>query len=333
MAWRKWISLIGFSLLLAGCTANPATTTFNTNSSIAAEKAQLFNILFWMGVVVFLLVVVLLTIAVIRGRRKPGDTTEPFQNHGNVRLEILWTVIPILLVIFIFFLTVRTMNAVAAPPRENGDLTVRAIGHRWFWEFQYPDLGITTANELHIPEDTNVHIELVSVDVIHSFWVPNLSGKIDVVPGQQNSMWIRADNAGTFMGHCAEFCGIQHANMHFNVIADDASTFQAWVEGQQAGLADSTLTDLEAQGSKIVTAGVCAGCHAIDGTNMLGKTGPNLTHLYSRSIFAGGFELNDENMKQWLRDSGKLKPGNLMAGIRLPDDQIEAVMAYLKTLR
>ncbi|HEY9089602.1 MAG TPA: cytochrome c oxidase subunit II [Anaerolineaceae bacterium] len=332
MSWRKWLFLISTASLLAGCTANPATTIFHTNSMIAEQKLQLFNILFWMGVGVFLLVAVLLALAIIRGRRQPGDNSEPRQNHGNVRLEIIWTVIPILLVVYIFFITVRTMNAVAAPPREDGDLTVRVIGHRWFWEFQYPDLGITTANDLVIPEDTNIHLELVSVDVIHSFWVPNLSGKIDVVPGQQNSMWIRADNPGTFMGHCGEYCGMQHANMHFNVIARSADDFTAWVQGQQQPVAAAQGT-LEEEGEQIVTAGVCAGCHTIQGTKMVGKTGPDLTHLYSRTIIAGGFPLDDATLEQWLRNSDELKPGNLMAGIRVSDQQIEAVMAYLKTLR
>lgn len=332
MSWRKWFFLLSTAFLLAGCTANPATTIFNTNSMIAEQKLQLFNILFWMGVAVFLLVVILLFLAIIRGRRQPGDTSEPRQNHGNVRLEVVWTVIPFLLVIFIFFLTVRTMNAVAAPPREDGDLTVRVIGHRWFWEFQYPDLGITTANDLIIPEDTNVHLELVSVDVIHSFWVPNLSGKIDVVPGQQNAMWIRADDPGTFMGHCGEYCGMQHANMHFNVIAQPTADFNAWVQAQQQPVVAATGT-LEQEGEQIVTAGLCAGCHTIQGTKMVGKTGPDLTHLYSRTIIAGGYPLTDEVLEQWLRNSDQLKPGNLMAGIRVSDQQIEAVMAYLKTLR
>lgn len=332
MSWRKWFFLLSTAFLLAGCTANPATTIFNTNSMIAEQKLQLFNILFWMGVAVFLLVVILLFLAIIRGRRQPGDTSEPRQNHGNVRLEVVWTVIPFLLVIFIFFLTVRTMNAVAAPPREDGDLTVRVIGHRWFWEFQYPDLGITTANDLIIPEDTNVHLELVSVDVIHSFWVPNLSGKIDVVPGQQNAMWIRADDPGTFMGHCGEYCGMQHANMHFNVIAQPTADFNAWVQAQQQPVVAATGT-LEQEGEQIVTAGLCAGCHTIQGTKMVGKTGPDLTHLYSRTIIAGGYPLTDEVLEQWLRNSDQLKPGNLMAGIRVSDQQIEAVMAYLKILR
>lgn len=332
MSWRKWLFLISTAVFLAGCTANPATTMYNTNSAIAEQKWQLFNILFWMGVAVFLVVVTILTVAIVRGRRKTDDTSEPYQNHGNIRLEILWTVIPILLVIYIFFITVQTMNAVAAPPRENGDITVRVIGHRWFWEFQYPDLGITTANDLVIPEDTNIHLEMESVDVIHSFWVPNLSGKIDVVPGQVNKMWIRADNPGTFLGHCGEYCGLQHANMHFNVIALEAGGFSAWVQNQQQPVA-AAVSDLEKEGEKIVTEGVCAACHVIQGTKMAGKTGPDLTHLYSRTIFAGGYPLNDEMLAQWLRNPDAVKPGNLMAGIRLPDQQIEAVIAYLKTLK
>mgnify|MGYP002078968111 FL=1 len=332
MSWRKWLLLISTAVFLAGCTANPATTMYNTNSVIAEQKWQLFNILFWMGVAVFLIVVSILAVAVVRGRRKPGDTSEPYQNHGNIRLEILWTVIPILLAIYIFFITGQTMNAVAAPPRQDGYITVGVIGHRWFWEFQYPDLGITTANDLVIPEDTNIHLEMESVDVIHSFWVPSLSGKIDVVPGQMNTMWIRADNPGTFLGHCGEYCGLQHANMHFNVIALEDGGFDGWVQNQQQTVA-AAASDLEKEGEKIVTEGVCAACHVIQGTKMAGKTGPDLTHLYSRTIIAGGYPLNDETLEQWLRHSDELKPGNLMAGIRVSDQQIEAVMAYLKTLK
>lgn len=332
MSLRRLSPLIALgAILLAGCTPN--AVVLNPFSGLAAEEAKLYWTLFYMGIGVFVLVVTLLAIAVIGGRRRARQTGEVRQLQGNTRLEIIWTAIPILLVIFIFFLTVRTITAVAAPPPGSGDMVVKVIGHRWWWEFDYPSLGIKTADELHIPVGVNVHLELTSVDVIHSFWVPNLNGKTDVVPGVTNKTWIRADQPGTFTGHCTEYCGLQHANMGLDVVAQSQSDFDAWAANMQKP-APQPQTDLEKQGYKIVTAGICSTCHTVDGTSAQGQVGPNLTHLHSRAIFAGGvLPLNEANLLLWLQNSNNVKPGNLMSAVRLTDQQIEQVIAYLATLK
>lgn len=330
MSLRKILPLLlFFSVSLAGCSVSPIPAVLDPASSIAREKANLFNLLFWIGIGVFLLVVTLLFTAIIRNRQRDGDTTEPAQIYGNHRLEVIWTAIPIMLVIFIFIMTIRTMNAVAAPP--SADLTVKVIGHRWWWEFEYP--GFKTANELHIPVDTDVLLDVTSVDVIHSFWPPQLSGKMDVVPGVVNKTWIRSEETGVFSGYCAEFCGEQHANMRFLVVVQSREDFDAWLANQTTPNAAPTAA-LEQEGEKIVAAGMCAGCHTIDGTNARGMTGPNLTKLYSRTTLAGGvLPLNDRNIEKWLAASSEIKPNNLMAGIKVTPDQMEAVIAYLKTLK
>jgi cytochrome c oxidase subunit 2 len=318
-------------IFLSGCSA---TTDFVTNpgSTITSHQSSIYMFSLIMAAVVFLIVEGGIIIAITRFRRRKDDVSEPTQVHGNVPLEIIWTAIPVVLVVILFIFTINTMNAIAAPVPSSGDIKVNIVGHQWWWEFDYPDLGIVTADELVIPAGTPVQITLTSVDVIHSFWIPQLAGKTDAVPGQINRMWISADQPGTFDGQCSEFCGIEHALMRERVVAVSPADFQAWVTQQQAVPA-APQTDLAVQGAKLVTGGACAACHTITGTNAKGKVGPNLTHLFSRSTFAGAsFPLNDANLTAWLTSNQAMKPGNLMA-ITVPSSQISAVLAYLKTLK
>lgn len=334
MSVRKILSVLLLGALLAGCSVSPTPAVLDPRSMIAQEKADLFNLLYYMGIGVFLLVIGILFTVLIRNRARSGDNSIPKQVHGSAKLEFIWTAIPVLLVIFIFIMTVQTMSAVAAPAPGPDAMTVKVIGHRWWWEFQYPDNGgFKTANELRIPVGKKVLLEVTSADVIHSFWPPQLSGKMDVVPGQINITWITSDEIGEYMGYCAEFCGEQHANMRFKVIVQSQADFDAWTAGQMQPVAAPT-GEQELAGQKIVAQGLCAGCHEINGTNARGITGPNLTKLYTRTTLAGGvLPLTDENLRQWLQHSDQVKPENLMAGIKVTDQQIEAVMAYLKTLK
>ena len=324
-----WLVLL--SLGLSGC--GPATSFLtNPGSSITNHQSNLYLITLVMGAVIFLIVEGGIIIVITRFRRRKDDLSEPKQTHGNVPLEIIWTAIPVLLVITLFVFTVSTMNAIAAPQPSGSDVNVNVVGHQWWWEFSYPDLKITTADELVIPVGTPIQITLTSADVVHSFWVPQLAGKTDAVPGQPNKMWITADQPGTYEGQCSEFCGIEHALMRQKVIVLSQADFQAWVARQQQPAA-APQTDLETQGQKLVASGVCAACHTIDGTTAKGKIGPNLTHLYSRSTFAGAaFPLNDTNLTSWLRSTQSMKPGNLMA-ITVPEAQVAQIIAYLKTLK
>jgi cytochrome c oxidase subunit 2 len=281
---------------------------------------------------VFVLVEGLIVLIVVRDRRRGGETGEPRQVHGHTRLEIIWTVVPLLLVILLFGLTIGVMKAVAAPPAREGDVHVRVVGHRWWWQFDYPDYGITTANELHIPVDGAAHLTLESADVIHSFWVPQLAGKTDVIPGEVNSMWLSADAPGTYDGQCSEFCGIQHAGMRIHVIVESREDFDAWVKGQQAPPV-RPATALAQQGEDMVLTGVCSSCHSVRGTSAQGTIGPDLTHLMSRTTMAGGmYPLNGAYLRRWLANTQEMKPGNLMV-VQLPSDDMAAVLAYLTQLK
>ncbi len=222
--WRhlkRRTALVASLLLAVGLSSCGGSPTFlNPVSSIARDEAGLYMAVFYLALGVFIIVECLLVYALIRFRKRSGDSGEPKQVYGNSRLEIVWTAIPVLLVLTLFILTVSTASAVAAPPAASGDVHIHVIGHRWWWEFEYPDLGFTTANEMHIPVGTNVKIDLDSVDVIHSFWVPQMAGKTDAIPGHTNYLWLRADTVGSYHGQCVEFCGANHANMRIKAVAE-----------------------------------------------------------------------------------------------------------------
>ncbi len=332
---RNFLRLItlagGAAGLLAGCTGTSAF--LNPASSVSTQESNLYRIVLYLSLGMFLLVVGVLLFNLIRYRQKPGDTVEPKQRYGDLRLEVLWTLGPILLVVAVFGLAFLTIRAVAAPAPQPGDLQVRVIGHQWWFEYQYPDLGITTANELHVPVGRTVQLTLTSVDVIHSWWVPQLSGKVDVFPGFDNHLWFKADQTGEFDGQCSEFCGLNHAKMRIKVVVQDASDFAAWVENQQQPEA-APQTALQQQGHDLIATGICSNCHTLGSNQAANNIGPNLTHLMSRSVFAGAaYDLTLDNLKQWLTDNESMKPGNDMNSVKLTSDQVDALMAYLSTLK
>jgi cytochrome c oxidase subunit 2 len=325
---RKFGVLAGLAIVLSAC--QPTPTFLNPASPISGHESNLYRIILIMAFVVFVLVEGALTLILLRDRKKPNDEQPPRQVYGNTRLEIIWTAIPILLVISLFVMTVQTVNAVAAPPHSKSDLNVRVVGHQWWWEFDYTDQGFATANELHIPVGATVQISLDSVDVIHSFWVPQLSGKTDVIPGQHNTMWLKGDQVGVYLGQCAEFCGTEHALMRFKVYVDSQADFNAWVANQQK-LAYQPQTADEQAGYTIVTT-KCVACHSIDPSKME-TVGPNLAHLFSRTTFAGSsFDLNEANLRSWLKDPQAMKPGNDMV-VNLTPQEIDQVVAYLTHLK
>jgi cytochrome c oxidase subunit 2 len=321
---RKLAVVIGLAAVLSGCQSSP--TFLDPASPISAQESRLYWTILIMALVVFVLVEGALIWILIRDRKRADDDKPPRQIFGNMRVEVTWTVIPILLVISLFIMTVKTTRGVAAPDAQDSDLNVRVVGHRWWWEFDYLDQKIATANELHIPVGKTVQISLESVDVIHSFWVPQLSGKTDVVPGQHNTMWLKADEEGVYHGQCAEFCGTQHALMRFQVFVESQEKFDAWMANQPE-------TEDEQAGYKEVT-GACAACHSIDPQDIANdKIGPNLTHLFSRTTFAGGtYELTETNVRSWLKDTQAMKPGNDMEVTLSPKliDQITSYLLHLK---
>jgi cytochrome c oxidase subunit 2 len=338
---RVMILLALLVLFLAtGCTTAAKNSPVNTPypnfmvsaSPIASQQAQLYRILLIMSAVVFVIVEGLLLYNILHHVKKREDRDIPPQHYRQYVIEGFYTGLPILLVIVIFLLMMGTINAIAAPVAKSSDITVHVIGHRWWWEFDYPDLNIKTANELHIPVNTTIRVKLDSLDVIHSFYVPQLSGKTDVVPGVTNQMWLMGDTIGQYHGQCSEYCGLNHANMRFTVFVDSQADFDAWVANQQEPPVEPQ-TDQQQAGHDIIVKGMCAMCHDLGEEGPGNATAPDLTHLMSRTTFAGGiYDLNEENLRRWLEDTQAMKPGNDMDH-KFSEKQIDALVSYLRTLK
>jgi len=279
----------------------------------------------------------LMVYSIVRFRRRPGDDDrEPPQVYGSNPIELAWTVIPLLIVFVLFLVTTRTLLAVQRAPLPPGALRVTVIGHQWWWEFRYPDLGVITANELHVPTSSAgarrpTYLQLESVDVIHSFWVPQLNGKTDVIPNRINTMWIEPMRAGLFLGQCAEYCGTQHAHMLLRVVAEPPAEFDAWVAAQRAPAAADPAV---AAGRALFQSVACINCHRVGGTVADGVFGPDLTHLMSRATIGAGAAANDPAaLHAWVTNPGQLKPGVLMPAMKLSDQDVGQIVAYLATLR
>lgn len=325
--------IFGVSLLMLLMTACSGSMNFldSSASPIAKDEAALYRILLAISAIVVSVVGGLLIYNIIRFRKQPDHEITPDQHYRHLLIEGIYTGIPLLAVVGIFILTITTMQAVAAPSPQDTDLQVTVVGHQWWWEFDYPDLGIITANELYVPVNTTVQIDLHSVDVIHSFYVPALSGKTDVIPGVDNHMWLQSSETGVFPGQCAEFCGLNHANMRFTVHVVAAADFDAWVSNQQQP-PTAPQTDAQQRGHNIIVNGVCSSCHVLGDSGPSNPIGPNLTHLFSRERFAGStYDLTLDNLRSWLEDTQAMKPGNDMV-VNLTNDQIDDLIAYLQTL-
>jgi len=334
----RWPALVLPGLLsLALCMVAPLAhaqgfpqTTLEPKSAIAGEINDLLNnIVVWV-VVIFVLVEGALVVTVMRFRRRAGGPA-PKPIHGNTALEVTWTLIPAIILAFIAVPTVKTIFRVADVPKNA--LEVRVTGHQWWWEFNYPQLGVTTANELHLPLGRPVAFTLESVDVIHSFWVPAFSGKRDVIPGRTNHMWFAPAATGEFPGQCAEFCGASHANMMFKVFVAPQADFDAWIKQQKAPVPPPDSTSLAAKGLGIFQKGQCVACHMIDGVSY-GVVGPNLTKVATRTTIAAGmYENTKDNLKMWIEDAPKHKPGSIMPNMSVSDADAEALAAFLETRR
>ncbi|MGB7265490.1 MAG: cytochrome c oxidase subunit II [Terracidiphilus sp.] len=285
---------------------------------------------------IFAVVAGLLIFVIIKFRaRQSDDQNEPAQVYGSVQVELAWTVIPVLIVVVLFLTTARIIFAIQDEPKPESALDVTVVGHQFWWEFRYPKLGIVTANELHVPVSTPqrpepTYLRLLSADVDHSFWVPQLAGKTDLIPNHPNEMWIDPQKPGLYFGQCAQFCGVEHALMLIRVYVDTPEQFAAWVKNQQQlGAQDAAV----AEGRHIFDSEACENCHTIAGTSARGTFGPDLTHLMSRATIAAGAASNTpENLREWIKNPDTFKPGALMPAMQLSDQQIDEVVAYLSTL-
>jgi cytochrome c oxidase subunit II len=333
------LALIAFLVLIAltGCGAQNVPSPLLPASSNAKWISNLTLVIFGIAAVVFVVVEGLLIYSTVRFSRKTRDSAQ--QTEGNKRLEIAWTLAPAIVLAIVFVVSLQTLRTVGYQPSspvgatdDPSALHVRVVGHQWWWEVDYPNMNIVSANEMHVPVGTVVDVDVESVDVIHSYWVPQLGGKIDAIPGHVNRTWFQATQTGTYHGQCAEFCGAEHANMRFDVIVESPDQFKAWVQVQQAPV--PTMTGDAATGEQVFMAGACVGCHTIDGTKAQGKVGPNLTHFASRKVFAGAILDNTpQNVAQWLADPQKVKPGALMPNLHLPQNQIDELVAFLESLK
>jgi len=324
--------LVAVLLLLTGCNGPFPQSVFASRSDFATELDGLFWNVFWWAVAVFVIVELLLIVALARYRARPGVAGMPKPVHGHTLLEIGWTLAPALILVFIAVPTMRTIFSTAGHAPE-GALRVEVIGHQWWWEYRYPTLGLTAANELHLPVGTPVQLEMTSGDVIHSFWIPALGGKRDLLQGRTNRIAFRADSAGEYWGQCAEFCGTSHANMRLRAIVESDSGFQRWVDRQRGGPVTPAQGSPEEKGQQIYRRSACIGCHTLTGLSSA-KVGPDLTHVGSRGTIAGAlFPNTTESLHRWIQNAPAQKPGALMPPQNFSAEDLDALVAYLQSLK
>jgi cytochrome c oxidase subunit 2 len=321
-------------VLGSGCAGTPSV--LDPAGPQAAAISQLWWLMFWVCSGVFLLVMGFLLYAVFHPRRQDPPLITAVAERRTARAVIAAVVLTgVILVVFLLadFLTGRTLTALSA----SQPLKIQVTGHQWWWEIRYDDPNpsqiVTTANELHLPVGQPVMLELRSQDVIHSFWVPNLHGKRDLIPGYLTTLWLQADQTGVFRGQCAEFCGYQHAHMALLVLAEPPAQFHAWLEAQRAP-AVSPTSALQQHGQQVFLSSSCVLCHTIRGTPAGGKTAPDLTHLASRQTLAAGTLPNTPgHLAGWIIDAQRLKPGSKMPPNGMPPGDLQALLAYLESLK
>ncbi|QQE73924.1 cytochrome c oxidase subunit II [Brevibacillus composti] len=334
-SWQQsWRQLLLFGLLalaLTGC-GKEELSALQPQGPVAAMQFDLMKLTTIIMTGVFVVVILILTYVLIRYRKRPGQTGIPKQVEGSHTLEVIWTVIPFLLLIIMAVPTVTAGFSLGKVYNSDEALQVRVTAHQFWWEFEYPDLGVATAQDLVMPVGQKVQFTLTSSDVMHAFWIPALGGKIDTNPGLDNKMWLQADRTGTFYGKCAELCGASHALMDFKVEVMEQDEFARWIEkmkGVQAAEPAAPASALALEGQQIFNKS-CLGCHAVAGKG--GKLGPNLTNFADRHLIAGILEHNEQNLADWLKDPEKVKPGNLMPNLNLDDQQVKALVEYMSTL-
>ncbi|MBO7747667.1 cytochrome c oxidase subunit II [Paenibacillus sp. MWE-103] len=330
--------LAGMVLLLSAC-GRADLSTLRPQGPVAEEQFGLMKLTITIMVIVVLVVFAIAGYVILRYRRRPGDKSIPVQVEGNHKLEIIWTVIPIVLLIIIGIPTVNSVFGLAKDyTKDPNAIQINVTAHQYWWEFEYPKLGVKTAQELLIPEGTIISVEAKTADVLHSFWIPSLAGKTDTNPGGNvNTMYFKADHTGVFLGKCAELCGPSHSLMDFKVKVVDKASFDRWVAAMKNPVAlpqDQEVADLLNK--------QCLSCHAIGGNG--GPAFPNLTGIGGRQTVAGILVNTDDpkyknegtvehNLEKWISDPQAVKPGTLMPKVDLTQDQVKAIAKYLAGLK
>jgi cytochrome c oxidase subunit II len=324
------LGALALSLVAASCGGSQSTLA--PKSRPAKDIAQLWWVMLVASAVIFAIVVMLVLVAIVRNRGTRGEAVS--MRPAGTRLIIYGgAVLPAIVLFVLFLATVETLGPTAAARGGHGDLKIEISGRQWFWDVDYVNQHFRTANELHIPVGEPVSVGLQTDDVIHSFWVPKLNRKVDMIPGQTNHVVLEADHAGVFRGQCAEFCGLQHAHMAFYVVAQPRAAFDAWLTQQERPAPQPATSELE-EGQQVLLGSACVYCHTIGGTNASGKVGPDLTHLASRlSIAAGTLRMSRGNLAGWILDPQHVKPGNYMPATNLDGPHLQALIDYLASLR
>jgi len=356
--FRRWL-LLGLTALgvLAGG-GGPAWAApqywLEPAGPVARMQGELFVLTLGIMLFVFVTVGGVLVYTLVRFRERPQaaagaqggvladretaagkEDDLPPQIEGSHKLEVVWTIIPFLLLLIMAIPTVRLNFALAADPGEDA-LDIHVIGHQWWWEFRYPELGIVTGNEIRIPVGRPVRLTIETEDVIHKFWVPKLAGKMDAIPGRVNQMWLQADVPGVYWGQCAELCGTHHANMRLRVVALPPAEFEQWVANWGRGPVVDDPAKLAAveRGRELFETRACFACHAIQGTSAQGDVGPNLTDIGVRTTIAAGMLPNTpENLARWIQNPQAIKPGSLMPVVPFTPDELNDLVTFLQSLR
>ena len=351
------VALVGSALAQDPSAQFPQSTLYPRGDFARMVDELYRKTLFW-AVIVFVLVEGALLFVIFKFRGKPDDP-EPRQLHGNTAVEVVWTVIPALVLAMIAVPTVKTIFKSYDLPKGSDVLQVEVIGHQFWWEFRYPQLGLITANELHVPVGRPVALKMITRDVLHSFWIPQLAAKRDVFSNRTTTLFFTAEDPGFYPGQCAEFCGIQHGRMAFGVVASSAAEFDAYVGRMQAtappkapatpavdsaaaktagipagvttaSLAATTAAVDTLPGAQLFMMKGCMGCHSLNATRELG-IGPNLAGIGTRRyIAAGWFENTDANLARWIQDPQDVKKGSLMPDLGVTEAEAQALVAYLR---
>jgi cytochrome c oxidase subunit 2 len=337
---RRMVLALGGSLCVSSC--GGIHNAINPAGPQAGNISDLWWLMFWVCTVVFVLVMIALMIGLKKATREEQLTTPvldpPEESERRRRTVVVSALVVTVIILFVFtvssFLTGRSMSAELA---DKDGLTIEITGHQWWWEVRYLDVDasniFTTANEIHIPVGVPVTFSLRSTDVIHSFWVPNLSGKKDLIPGKINTIWLQADKPGVYRGQCAEYCGLQHARMALWVVAEPLEQFNAWRQNQTQTSVTPT-TDSQKFGQQVFLSTTCVMCHTINGTPAGSNIGPNLTHVGSRQMIAAASMTNTrEHLREWIKDPHQFKPGTRMPANNLGEDQLQALLDYLQSLK
>jgi len=332
------LTAILLPFILTGCSRSPSIIApASTSAKAITDLMWGFSGVAGLG---FVIVEAILIYTLFRFRHKDSTqlvkATLPKQIEGNRLLEVAWTIIPAILLLTIFIFTVSTLWAIKVRPSQvppdTQVVNINVIGHQWWWEFRYPDLDITTAQELHVPVDSLVFITVDSADVIHSFWVPQMGGKIDAIHGHLNQSWFQPTHIGRYVGECSEYCGTEHAHMRLDLVVESPEDYTTWVRQQQSPI--PMLTGEAAEGKELFLNGMCTACHTINGTEAEGILGPNLTHLGSRQDIAGAVLTNTpENLSKWLENPDSVKPGVKMPKPDNSDAERELLVMFLQSLK